>query len=180
MGSLFDRSHTELHVAGDIVGGLFGCVLEFDDGWFDTCPTSLAHIPLGNSIGFDAAYACTVCQQDPSECEHFLGKVYAVTARPLDGGECSVCSELTCIHEIGAEYRVSAGRTIVNAHIREISLVNRPRDPLARITAREVDAKELEGLLGHVPTGEDRVLDHTCMACCEGLRGIYAEPNPRG
>lgn len=170
---LLDESHRLTHVLGDIVGGLFGCEIVLDgDGWFDHCVTSLLHVRYGNSMGFTARHECTVCQQDFSTCNHLREATYLVTVTHDDNGECSVCGEHHCPHPHGTVLQVTARSVMTDIKLHEVSLVPRPRDPLARITAREIDIGDLTALLGESPSSKHRVLDHGCMYQCHGFTGL--------
>lgn len=87
-----------------------------------------------------------------------------------DDDVCSACDRAGCGHAPGEPARVICGSLLADIDLVEVSLVPRPRDPLARITSREVDAEELAGMLGRAPRPGERVLDHSCMHHCSGMR----------
>jgi hypothetical protein len=173
-GSLRDalrRSHALVHVLGDTVGGLFGCELAYDDGeWFDECVTSLLHVRYGNSMGFTARHVCTVCDGDFAAYGHERDRTYAVKAARRADGTCTACGGTDCQHRPGDTMEVRATSVMSDITLHEVSLVPRPRDPLARITARQIDKGELEAFLGGGVDGGTRVLGHDCMHQCEGFR----------
>jgi hypothetical protein len=170
LGDLLDGAHMLVHRIGEMVGGLFGCLFTYDDGrWYEQCPVSLMHVPLGNSPGISMLYGCSVCDGDPSRCTHDFGLLYERIAETIDG-VCSVCEEKECEHAIGATYPVKAYPRRRSLEVHEISLVPRPRDPLARITARTVDDRDLRAILGFAPTPHVPVMCDTCMYVCEGFR----------
>lgn len=174
LGSLrevLERSHALVHVLGDLVGGLFGCELAYDNGdWFDECVVSLLHIRYGNSMGFTARHLCTVCGEDFTGCPHARGRSYGVVVARREGGECNVCDARDCTHRPGEVVEVSAQSVMADIDLREVSLVPRPRDPLARITARQVDPARLEDALRTRVGAGMRLLGHDCMYQCEGFR----------
>lgn len=173
---LRDDAHSLLHETGALTGGLFGCWLEHEDGiWFEKCETSLAHVPLGNSAGFTAVARCSICHEDASECEHLNGESYWIEVLRGNDGKCSVCGD-GCDHEHGRTYRFEASAYVSEGTLREVSFVSRPRDPLARITAREIPLEELVEALGRTPSPDEKVRHHACMTYCEGMRSRPTDP----
>jgi hypothetical protein len=174
---LVDSAHALVHRCGDVVGGMFGCWLSYeDDAWYDECETSLMHIPFGNSMGFTARHLCSICGEDFGDCEHRRGELYAVTVSRTTDGLCSVCGEQLCDHVLGTSIEAAATSQLDDIELHEVSLTPRPRDPLARITAREIETAELARFLGQDPAPEAKVQNHACMAQCEGFRPP-AEPS---
>ncbi|TQJ08442.1 hypothetical protein FB458_1531 [Lapillicoccus jejuensis] len=170
---LIDEIHTLLHRSGEIRGGLYGCELKYDKGrWFQECLVHLPHVPLANSMGFTCRYICSICQEDASTCRHISGQNYDVRVVKDARGVCNVCRFSTegCQHTQGQVLNVRASVMITDVELREISLVKRARDPLARISAIEKDASELLALFGYPPSPDDLVLCHTCMYPCQHRR----------
>lgn len=168
---LVEEAHRLSHEIGDLVGGLFGCRYKHQDGlWFDRCELSLMHVRMGVSAGFTATLRCSICRGDASECEHINGRHYTVSVqRGIDADRCDACSE-ACAHEDGGAYRFIAGTTFDDIDLREVSLVERPRDPLARLTGREVDPEHLRADLGRNPEAWEHILHVGCIGRCEGIR----------
>lgn len=167
---LIEEVHSLLHRSGEIHGGLYGCALTHDDGkWFQECLVHLPHIPLANSIGFTCRYICAVCGEDASICCHVRGQTYEVVVVKDTRGTCSICRVLDkgCEHADGERLNVQASVMITDVELREVSLVKRARDPLARITSIEKEAAELSALLGRTPRAGELVLCHTCMHPCQ-------------
>jgi hypothetical protein len=169
---LLGESHRLAHALGDLIGGLFGCVIVHDDGgWYDECVSSLLHVRYGNSMGFTARHECSICRQDFSGCDHLRQASYPITVARDEAGLCTVCGEAHCEHIDGTVIDVTARTTMTDIKLHEVSMVPRPRDPLARISAREVDIDNLIAHLGYPPEPHHRVLDHGCMYQCHGLTG---------
>jgi hypothetical protein len=170
IGALLDRVHELAHLAGELVGGLFGCKLVHEgDEWTKQCPLSVMHIRLGYSMGMTATYTCNICGEDPSECDHEPGEIYNVIAGRV-GGECNICSASgDCQHRVGEDYWVRTNRTVTGGEIHEVSLVPRPRDPLARITSIGGAEERMRQRYGFVPTPDCTLLCHDCMYPCTGL-----------
>jgi hypothetical protein len=146
----FEEAHQELDAAGRIARENFpaGCQLARDgDSYAQRCPVWLAHFRMGLSPGFVIVQAeCSICHIDPEECEHITGRWY-------DGKFC--------------------GRIITEARLLEVSLVDRPRDPDARIETWGFHNKDLQRSLGPdwkpgMPVSCDRCLKH-----CPGLRSLH-------
>ncbi|NJC70828.1 hypothetical protein HC031_14040 [Planosporangium thailandense] len=170
LGEIFDEAHLFAHRAGELVGGIFGCLYVHDEhGWSEKCATQLMHIPRGNSPGMVVKYACSVCGDDPGECCHSLGEEYETLAKRIDG-TCNICyEEGECNHVLGEPYRLIATVRVRDVVLQEVSLVKRPRDPLARITSRGVDNAELIRQFGKVPEATTQLWCHGCMYPCQGL-----------
>ena len=138
--------HQWIHTIGTLVAENFGCAHELAEGvWFTRCPIVLVHLRVGFSVGFTATRVCSICGFDIMECAHVMGRDY-----PVDGGEdangnCRVCATRQCRkHREGITYAVRAHPLVVTVdELREISLVPRPRDPLARIQAVSLQPTEV-------------------------------------
>jgi hypothetical protein len=173
VGSLVDASHALVHATGELVGGLFGCKMAYENGrWFDECIVALLHLRFGNSAGLNTRYECSVCHLDVGEgCGHEPGESYSVEATRTETGECTICDKQDCtIHIPGEVSEIVAQYQFADVDIREISLTPRPRDPLARITGRSVDDERFIRQMGRLPLEGELVLDHACMYPCRGFR----------
>lgn len=171
LADLLEHAHAQVHAVGALVGGLFGCYVEHrDGGWFEQCRTDLMHLRRGLSPGFTARHVCSVCDEDLSACPHLRGKSYTAPVRRDSSGRCSVCARRDCDHVIGELTTTVCASTLRDIKLLEVSFVSRPRDPLARITSREVDASKLAKMLGAAPDPDLRLLDHGCMQPCQGFR----------
>lgn len=164
------KAHAQAHVIGELVGGLFGCRAEREDGrWFDVCRLSLMHLRVGLSAGFVAKRHCSICDGDLSECEHMPGTVYGMVAARNSDNVCTVCDDTDCLdHVPGEAYSVVAHAVVRQADLDEISIVPRPRDPLARPSGVELPAEEVMALPGSGRA--DAVLEcHRCTSPCTGF-----------
>lgn len=151
-------AHLQMHRIGEYVSGLYGCWHEYDDGvWFEICPVRLAHIPLGSSPGFTARRLCSICGDDVSECEHMPGRSYPLVASPDASGTCNLCRKASCEHEAGTVYATFQHAVLADATLLETSLTSTPREPLARITAVELDPQP--------PPPTDQAARNRCLSC---------------
>ena len=178
VGTLVDLAHASVHTAGEMVGGIFGCRMIYDDGrWYDECIVALLHLRFGNSVGLHVRYECSVCKNDPGDCEHEPGLTYLVQAARSTSDECTICGKAECFtHQIGSAYEIVANSKFADPRLREVSLTPRPRDPLARISGRSVDDDDLRARLGRLPEPDEVVLDHACMYPCSGFSEM---PDPQ-
>lgn len=152
-GAKFDKAHGILDAIGVILRKDFAdqCVLEYSNGqYLRTCPVDLAHIRAGLSPGFIIRSAeCSICQKDPRFCPHIRGEVY--------NGE-------TCI------------RIIKEADLLEVSLVDIPAQPEARIQSVGVPTASLGLTSEHLK----KPPNITCDKCIKGCRGLsYPARNER-
>lgn len=149
---LAGKAHAQAHAVGEMVAGLFGCRAERDgDRWFDVCRLSLMHLRLGLSPSFDAPRYCSICGGDIADvdCDHDPGRTYSVVAARDTDDSCTVCGEAECLdHVPGAVYATVPDGVIREADLEEISVVPRPRDPLARLDGIELSAQAVAAMPG--------------------------------
>lgn len=168
-------AHRRLHVLGELVSVLYGCNLRAEGRTFaDDCPVSIAHRRVGLSPGFTAVWRCSACGEDFSECDHSVGELVEVVVTRHDG-LCNVCWLAHCeAHQLGSLVRKRVGRIVTEADIEEISLVPRPRDPLARLTRIDLRPREAHELLR---IGAIRRRDQggaQCFRCRGGCGGFLS------
>ena len=123
------------------------------------------------SPGFFAPRHCSICGGDISDldCEHEPGRMYSkVAAREADDS-CTVCGVVDCLNHVpGSAYATMAHATVREADLDEISIVPRPRDPLARLDGVELPAEAVATLPGS--DRPDTVLQcHRCISPCTGF-----------
>jgi hypothetical protein len=140
----FEEAHRVLDQAGRFIWQNFGCRLAFQDGTYrQDCPVALAHNRIGMSIGaIVKKVSCSICRRDPHDCSHITGRSY-------DGNRCV--------------------RIIEEAELLEVSLVDRPSMPDARIMSITIPDSDLREQFGPnfqpgVPLSCNR-----CLSDCEGV-----------
>lgn len=165
-----DEQHDLMHKMGRWTRRNFGCSLDFDGSSYShRCPVAIAHKRIGNSIGFIAQRVCSLCGEDLSECPHRRGRAYWVRGGPWAGGPCRVCLREDCRHRVDRLYRAAVVSIIKEARIREVSIVRRPAQPEARLTALPVSMEDLRAAFGrHFEPGM-RVSCDKCLGECEGI-----------
>jgi hypothetical protein len=140
----FEEAHRALDEAGSFTRHTFGCSLHQDrERYEQRCPVALGHTRIGLSIGFIVRRVeCSICSQDPVSCEHVTGRTY-------DGQLCQ--------------------RILTEVEPFEISLVDRPAQPDARILAVSVPVAELREALGPQFQPGMAVSCDRCLGPCSGL-----------
>lgn len=164
-----DIAHHHAHEVAAFVGGIFGCEVPFEDGdYWDTCPVSLMHHRWGMSIGFTAVRLCSLCGEDLDECPHMIDTLYEVLVARTADGDCSACGEQLCNHVVGEKVQVYTHAIVREASLHEVSLVRKPRDPLARITRMDIASELLRQSLGADPAGRPLAC-YRCLHPCSGF-----------
>lgn len=166
---LAEVAHKHAHSVAALVGGIFGCRIEYSEGtYWDTCPISLMHSRCGISVGFTAKRCCSLCGEDLDLCEHLLDTRYEVRVNRNPEGMCNACGRRSCSHHDGDIVLAYPHPVIGDVQLHEISMVTRPRDPLARITKIEIDHQLLAHSLGGQPSGHDAWC-YRCLHPCDGF-----------
>ncbi|MGW6704728.1 hypothetical protein ACWGDE_07535 [Streptomyces sp. NPDC054956] len=167
---LSELAHQHAHGVAALVCGIFGCRIEYSEGsYWDTCRLSLMHKRVGMSAGFTAARRCSLCREDIDLCPHLLDTLYEVRVERSPDGTCSACGRPNCLHGDGEIARVYPHPVMDEFRIHEVTLVRRPRDPLARISKLELNPGLLARTLGGNPNGRD-VSCHRCLHPCAGFK----------
>ena len=167
-----DDAHQRMDEAGRWVRSVFGCAIEWDGtSYFETCPVALGHNRIGMSVGGVAVRICSLCGEDLSECEHLRGVAYFVPGGAEDLGWCRVCLfDADCDHSRDQRYRVGVVSIIREMQITEVSLVNKPAHPGARLLRVSVPFTQLQEVLGPELSPGDGVSCDKCLLECDGLR----------
>ncbi|HEU5033061.1 MAG TPA: hypothetical protein VFV01_49655 [Spirillospora sp.] len=170
LGDAITEAHDLVHRTGELVGGIFGCRLKHDKGdWKSECQVSISHLRFGFSPGMLVRHLCNVCGVDPGDCDHEVGEEYMSTVSRFEG-HCNVCNKAECGHLVGSTIKLVACEMNAGIDIHEVSLVARPRDPLARLSSRGIDDEELIDFFGFLPAPDAHLLCHECMYPCAGFK----------
>lgn len=174
-----DAAHADLHRYGRYARESLPdrCELGWNGRSYEhRCPVSIAHKRIGFSIGFTGQRFCSVCGQDVSECAHVPGQFYDVEGGRDGEGKCRVCLGEPCeVHVKGQTYRVRAHSQIRSASIVEVSLVDKPKQPDARLTAVPIDSLRLQEYLGPEFTLGMRVSCDQCLEPCPGVNRPFRD-----
>lgn len=140
----FEPAHQLLDRAGTFVRETFGCFLDRAGlAYYETCPVTLAHVRVGFSVGVVIkARLCSICGNDPEDCEHIKGLHYE--------GQ-------LCVHQL------------TELDLQEVSLVARPAQPDARILRQSVSVADLQTALGSEWTPGMEVSCDKCLTPCVGV-----------
>jgi hypothetical protein len=165
-----EESHVIMDRAATWVRMTFGCTLHREGTLYSQrCPVALGHNRIGLSIGGYAVRYCSLCGQDLSECPHRRGIAYLVPGGPTDLGWCRVCLEEACSHSDSEEYRVNVVGIIREVELEEISVVDRPGQPDARIQSIPISNDDLRETLGAAFRPGKEVSCDRCLTPCSGL-----------
>lgn len=159
-------AHKAVHRAAFLRRGLFGCPITYREGQFwSDCSINISHLRLGMSVGITSDFHCSICDEKLEDCDHVMGQEYLVAAKTNPQGLCSICELPTCSHQQGERYAVAAQGVGREISLHEVSMVSRPRYPLARITEMTRDLPQEYRSIGKAG------LLH-CDACLGPCRGF--------
>lgn len=169
-----DDAHLLIHEIGTFVSRHFGCKIHLRDGlWRWQCPVIVAHLRLGQSVGFTAPRTCSICRQNimSDQCSHLPGQLYEVQV--TDPSRCPCGSSNCGSHPTGATLKACPTSLVEEVDtIDEISWVPRPRDPLARITAISYTPEQMAILMrADIPNTIRTIECFHCRQACTGLWG---------
>jgi hypothetical protein len=172
-----DAQHALMHEIGRYTRTTFGCQIPFENGSYShRCPIRIAHKRMGASVGYIATPICSICGEDLSECPHRQGRTYWVRGGVGPSGHCPVClGESECGHKSDRLYRVGVARLITQAELREVSWVDRPAQPEARLTALPIDNGNLQYAFGpKFAIGMPLSCDF-CLNACDGIEEPFRD-----
>jgi hypothetical protein len=140
----FEVAHQAIDAAGRYVRSTFGCELLYENGtYYQTCPVALAHHRIGLSPAMVINKSeCSICHQDPEDCRHINGHMY-------DGEVCH--------------------RIITDVDVLEVSLVDRPLQPDARVMKQSID---MQSLLSVAPPDWQPGMQVNCDKCLRDCDGV--------
>ena len=173
---LESQTHKEMDDYGRWVRTTFGCRLAYESGtYYQRCPAAIAHKRVGMSMGFTARRRiCSICAEDLADCPHDRHELYEVAGGIGPTGRCRACGSDECTEHIPERtYRVPAIGIVTEIdQVREVSIVARPAQPLARLTSVPVDGDLLRDALGSsFETGMTVSCDR-CLNACKGIAEI--------
>ena len=176
---LAEREHRTLHQMGRWTRQTYGCALTLEDGnYSDRCPVSIADVRIGFSPGFVVRKKCSICDADLADCPHRRGRLYWVRGTKHADGHCRVCYRNDCTHRDDRVYRTTLIAIVHHIEkVHEVSLVDVPANPFARMTERPVSNADLAKTLGSrfVPG-----VEVSCDRCLSPYPGLPRASQPLG
>jgi len=166
---LAETAHIQAHRCAEVVGNIFGCFAEYEDGkYWDVCALQLMHLRMGLSAGMNTVRCCSICLDEIDMCEHQLDEEYEIVADRSADGICTACGGESCSHAAGDV--VICYPTVLHRDIQlnEVTIVRFPRDPLARIAGLQITEDKIPRLL----EGRDRGDLVACRRCTGPCRGF--------
>jgi hypothetical protein len=139
----------QLHRLGREIHNRFGCPIPYRDGtYYRECPVRLAHVPFGLSMGGTSKSVCSICGDDPFDCDHVKGRFYDHVVALRIGSICNVCLEVSCEHELGHPYDcIEAIHIVTEYRADEISIVPNPAQPDAVFLSLSISEREIRDQL---------------------------------
>lgn len=171
-GSPFEHAvHARMDQAGRWVRERFGCNLHREGNeYFQRCPIALGHNRMGMSVAGLSRKLCSICGEDFSECPHRPSEQYIVEGGlgPLEW--CRVCGECDgCEHLPDERYRAELIVIVVEMQVEEVSIVDNPAFPDARITSVSYSLDDLRQTVGEDFEPGVEVACNRCLLDCHGL-----------
>lgn len=172
-----EREHRTLHAMGRWTVANFDCWLTCENGQYSNpCPVSIADVRIGLSPGFVSRKMCSICDSDLSECPHRRDRLYWVRGTKHSDGRCRVCTHDDCKHRDDRVYRAAVIGIVKEVdELHEMSLVDVPAQPLARLTSRPVDTADLAAALGADFTPGVEVECTRCRLPYPGLPAVRSD-----
>lgn len=172
-----EAQHKLMHRIGRWTRRNLGCHVHFNGKSYEhVCPIRVAHKRMGLSIGYVTNPICSICGEELSECPHIRGRSYWVRGGTGPHGYCPVCmSTGACGHRSDRLYRASVVSIVTEGEIREVSWVDRPGVPEARVLSLPIDTQRL---LEHLPPQFRVGMPVNCDFClmpCEGIEDPLAD-----
>lgn len=167
-----DDAHRLIHEIGMYVSCHFGCKINLRDGlWRWECPVTIAHLRLGQSVGFTAPRICSICRQNimSDQCSHLPSQIYEVQV--VDASRCP-CGTNDCRSHMEGDILTVYPKSLVQEadSLDDISWVPRPRDPLARIEAISYTPEHMAIIMrSEIPSSVRTIECFHCRQACTGL-----------
>lgn len=138
---LREEAHIAIHRAAFAKRGLFGCPITYgeDEEYWTACPINISHLRIGVSAGLVSDFECSICAELVEDCDHVMGEHYPKVAKHDAEGICNICGKAGCAHIVGETTMVAALAIARNVKANEVSMVARPRYPLARMVEKSYD-----------------------------------------
>lgn len=167
------KPHKLLHQIAKWKHDTIGChLIKQGDEYIQRCKVAITHRRMGFSAGLTGTPVCTLCGKSEFDCEHSKDKTYWTRGGTNKQGECFICLEKSCTeHSDSYIYKVSPTTRITNPVLHEVSMVRKPRFPLARMQEVPISKEEIEANAGIIDESKGMVYTcHTCGGSCPGFQ----------
>ena len=129
----------QMHDIGRFLSENYGCALGFKNGYYYTsCPNMLLHQDYGFSLRGFQKHKCSICNEDPIDCDHRTGRKYNNIKCREFNGRCNICCGHIhvglCNHTLNEVYDdVKAVKLVTDLEIITFDVVKEPESVFARI-----------------------------------------------
>lgn len=177
-----DDITSRMHKLGKIIHDRFGCPFKSNGtDYYSDCPVDLSHIAFGFSWGGEESLICSICGEDPIDCDHIFGRKYNHIACNVIRGSCNICWEkkYDCQHILGKYYdNVEAIAISIDMKPTHVAIVSDPACPSARVQARLVSKDDIVPYIKKWPKKERKnfvygISPLYCHHCCK-CKGVKA------
>ena len=169
---LEEEPHSLLHQIAKWKHDAIGCHLIRDgDQYLQRCKVALTHKRIGFSAGLTSTPVCTLCGESEFDCEHSRERLYWIRGGEDKDGRCNICYEIKCSeHSDKYIYKSRPVMKISNAALHEVSIVRRPKMPMARLQEVSIHKNEIERNNGKIDESKGMVYAcHVCDGICHGF-----------
>lgn len=136
-----------MHEIGINLEKKYNCKWKFDGKFYYTeCPNILLHNDFGFSLRGTQKLVCSICNDDPLNCEHITNEIYDNVVCSEISGLCNICGSVIheCDHVLGYKYDDVKAKTIVkDLKIITFDLVKDPEMVFCRMTRINLSKKEI-------------------------------------
>ncbi|TWA98107.1 hypothetical protein [Gluconacetobacter diazotrophicus] len=164
-----------MHTLGKFLLENYGCALGFKDGcYFTSCPNLLLHHDYGFSLRALEKYKCSICNEDPIDCDHRTGRMYRnITCHEFDN-RCNICcSDIDkCGHILGNTYDdIEAIKIVIVVDLITFDLVKEPEFVFSRVLEITYPKEYILNSINNDPDieefsyGESKIFCDHCLSC---------------
>ncbi|WP_340609703.1 hypothetical protein [Xenorhabdus bharatensis] len=142
--------------------------------YYTDCPNMLLHKDFGFSLRGFEKYSCSICNEDPVDCDHRTGQQYNDIKCESFDGRCNICCGdiEKCDHSIGEPYdNVKTIKVVSELKLITFDLVKDPEFVFARILEIQYSKKQILDMLANAPNrerflyGESYINCNPCTTC---------------
>jgi hypothetical protein len=172
-----------MHKIGFYLCENYQCQFKFEgNSYYTDCPNMLLHQDYGFSLRGFEEYACSICGEDPIDCEHITGHHYDNIECQIINSSCNICREDidACKHDIGKSYdNVEAIKIVTDLEIVTFDIVKEPEMAFTRINKIPYTKDTVLKSLHSDPEYADFIYGESPLYClhCTDCKGYNPEKN---